>query len=229
MSALLPSLRVGATALIGLSFAAASQAALFDRGGGLVYDSTLNVTWLANALPAVGSALDLADGQPWGDLTWDNAMTFAANYSHVDSVRHRTWDDWRLPAAAPMCGATVFNCSSNELGHLYYVDFNLPKPYAWTSPFAPGRNEANLALFTNLQNAPYWNGELYASDPSNVAWAFSSGGQQIATTRISPNYVMLVRDGDVISSVPEPETYALMLMGMGVLGTVLRRQRRRQD
>lgn len=204
-----------------------ARAELFDRGGGLIYDSTLNITWLANALPGFGSAQDLSDGQPWGDMRWPDAVQFAANYSFADSVRHVTWDDWRLPKASPACGANAYNCTANEMGHLFYVDFKGTKGYAWTSPFSPGIDAAKVALFQNLQNAPYWNQEAVASDPVNLAYGFSSAGAQLVTTKISPNYILLVRDGDVTSPVPEPSHLALL--SVGVLGLLWRQRRRQVD
>jgi hypothetical protein len=34
-----------------------------------------------------------------------------------------------------------------------------------------------------------------------------------------------VRDGDVMTAVPEPETYAMLLAGMGLLATIARRRK----
>lgn len=42
----------------------------------------------------------------------------------------------------------------------------------------------------------------------------------------APQYAMLVRDGDVMAAVPEPETYALMLGGLAALAWTRRQQRR---
>ena len=47
--------------LAGISLSGAAQAALFDRGGGLIYDDVLNVTWLQDANYAKTSGYD-ADG-----------------------------------------------------------------------------------------------------------------------------------------------------------------------
>jgi hypothetical protein len=70
----------------------AAQAALHDRGGGLVYDDVLDVTWLADANYAKTSGYD-DDGL----MTWEQAMDWAASLSYYDSVRGVTYDDWRLP------------------------------------------------------------------------------------------------------------------------------------
>ena len=54
--------RVAALGLaVGLAMSGAAQAALHDRGGGLVYDDVLNVTWLQDANYAQTSGYD-ADG-----------------------------------------------------------------------------------------------------------------------------------------------------------------------
>jgi hypothetical protein len=60
------------------------NAALFDRGSGLIYDDVLDITWTQNA-------------NINGFDTWDNQIAWVADLSLYDSVRNVTWDDWRLP------------------------------------------------------------------------------------------------------------------------------------
>ena len=62
---------------------------------------------------------------------------------------------------------------------------------------------------------------------NSVANMFGSWMQGSAALNI-PSYFALVHDGNVslAAAVPEPETYALMLAGLGVVGAVSRRQRR---
>lgn len=47
--------------------APAAQAQLFDRGGGLIYDSVQNITWLADANYAKTSGYDDDGRMTWGE------------------------------------------------------------------------------------------------------------------------------------------------------------------
>ena len=85
-------LRWAATALIIVAsgVSSVSNAALVDRGGGLIYDTDLNITWLAN-----GNANGLMDW--WQANDWASGLT-------VDGV-----SGWRLPItdAPPALAITV--------------------------------------------------------------------------------------------------------------------------
>lgn len=76
-----------------------SEAALLDRGGGLIYDNDLDITWLQYANYA---------GQT---MSWDEASLWTAD------LTYQGYDDWRLPYA-DMCNGSA--CTSGEMGHLYF-------------------------------------------------------------------------------------------------------------
>lgn len=86
--------------------------------------------------------------------------------------------------------------------------------------------------FANLQLDFYWT-DVRAQYPTgetyNAFWAFTfdDGNQspRAGTGGVEPlAYVWLVHDGDIaVSAVPEPSTWALMLVGFGALGAALRR------
>ena len=75
------------------SIVGTAQAALVDRGGGLIYDTDLDITWLQDANYAQTSGFSGT-----GLMNWSQATNWAANLSYFDSVRNVTWNDWRLPS-----------------------------------------------------------------------------------------------------------------------------------
>jgi len=102
------------TGSVALGSAATGMSALLDRGGGLIYDTDLDVTWLQDAIYAKTSGFD-----PDGRINWHSAMDWVASLAYYDSVRDRTWDDWRLPSALHQAGSDpCFNlyCTESEMG-----------------------------------------------------------------------------------------------------------------
>ena len=72
----------------------------------------------------------------------------------------------------------------------------------------------------------YWSGTVSAPFPTG-AWYFSAGaGLQGRVNQGVPFFAVAVRPGDVAAAVPEPQTYALMLMGVGALLLAQRRRPR---
>ena len=78
-----------------------AKADLIDRGNGLIYDDSLNITWLQNA-----------DSE--GSMTWSEANEWAGSFFF------QGYSDWRLPTTDPLCPDK--NCTDNEMGHLFYTD-----------------------------------------------------------------------------------------------------------
>jgi hypothetical protein len=234
-----------ALATAGLLSSGAAQAALEDRGGGLLYDTVLNVTWLQDANYAKTSGYAGADSQ--GYMSWSQANTWAANLVYHDSVRNVDYSDWRLASNTPVNGATWnFNYSAagttdygynikspnSELSYMYYVNLGLKGYYSATDAYqadygVPGTNggTADVGLVKNLQEYGYWSGTAYAPNPTYGAWYFGTNdGLQLYGNQPSAMAAWAVRPGDV-AAVAEPETYALMLAGMGLLAGVAKRRR----
>jgi hypothetical protein len=212
----------------------AAQAALVDRGGGLIYDTDLNVTWLADANYAKTSGYD-ADGL----MTWSQATAWAANLSYFDSVRNVTYDDWRLPTSADT-GAAGFHCTysgtdcgfnvdpaSSEMAHLFFVELGNTSAYTTGGVYKGGATGVNWGLvnkgpFTNFQ-LRYWSGRDYAPQPFDELSFDTYFGWQYFEDRFTNLSVLAVRPGDV-AAVPEAQTYALMLAGLGLIGWRARRR-----
>ncbi len=228
-----------------------AQAALFDRGGGLLYDDVLNVTWLGDANYAKTSGYD-ADGR----MSWTAANAWAANLSFYDSVRNVNYSDWRLPTVLDTgtgcpyeyggtnCGYNVLTVGGgtvySELAHMYHNNLGFKASVSSTGSRQPdsgifgnggggGGERDELGpngAINNLQPAPYWSGTAYARVPAVYAWYFDTAdGAQVNGGQNYELYAWAVRDGDVAAPIPEPSTYAMLLSGLGLLSLTAKRRR----
>lgn len=234
---------VTASILVCGLIAGSAQAALYDRGGGLIYDDVLNITWLQDANYAKTSGYD-ADG--W--MNWHEATEWTASLSYFDVVRNVTWGDWRLPvmidSGAPGCnwsyGGTDcgynVNTTGNELAHLFFDTLGNQSYYDTTSIPNTGEQNSlgwlrvNAGPFSNLQElGVYWYGTEYYPNPypePQEVWLFSmrDGYQGFNSKGHQRRYAWAVRNGDV-AAVPEPETYGMFLAGLGLVGLMARRRK----
>ncbi|WP_054762185.1 DUF1566 domain-containing protein [Methylomonas koyamae] len=136
-------LAAGAAALTHLPTA---QAALLDRGGGMLYDTVLNVTWLQDANYAKTSGYD-ADGK----MDWHAAVAWA------DQLEFGGFSDWRLAGIKPVNGIAynenfsddgstdyAWNVSSpnSELGYMYFVNLGLT-----AFQFPDGSDNPNFGIY----------------------------------------------------------------------------------
>lgn len=216
-------------------FTVSANAALYDRGNGMIYDDVLDITWLQDANYAKTTGYT---SNRKGYMNWSEAITWA------DQLVYGGFDDWRLPTANLMspvnpCSAYDGSCDvgySNtigELSYMYYIyldnigkfDTSGNKQSGFgmiNDSFIDGDSGETLS-FLNLQNFAYWYGEEFAAD-SSVAWDFhGSTGRQFYNDKSKNYYAWAVRDGDV-STVPVPG--AAWLFGTAMLGlaTITRRK-----
>ena len=231
--------------LAGLSLSGAAQATLIDRGGGLIYDTGLNITLLQNAnlgaTDLFGVSTDSGSLMNWFQANqWIGAM---------NTADYLGYSDWRLPTTAPINGSTFnYNFSFNgttdvgynvsapgtayagstgsEMAYLFYNDLGNKAYYDTSGNPQAGFGVTNAGPFQNLQSNPYWSGTEFAAY-SNNAWIFNpNDGRQDSTYKLHDAYAWAVRPGDVApapNSVPEPGTLGLFAIGLLGLGLARRR------
>jgi hypothetical protein len=199
-----------------------THAALIDRGNGMIYDTTLNITWLQDAkYAAVGGDAD-------GTLYWDSAKLWA------DELEYGGFSDWRLPSANlignndfSLDGSTDYgyNIIRSELGHLFYVDLQ-NESYNYESvnaSFIDGLTGQSKS-FLNYDNSGFW----FAEGGLSTGWLFNNyGGLQYGNEQGDARALAFaVRDGDV-AAVPVPSAVWLLSSALFGLAGVARRSRSR--
>ncbi len=207
------------------------------------YDTDLNITWLADANYAVSSKTasgGVIPGNAYGgDVVWtDGRMGWDAAKAWATALNVNGVTGWRLPSyvdtGAPGCNFAYsgtdcgfnVNTASSELAHLFHVTLgnnsvfdaagNIRNSYSY--------GLVNTGPFKNLLDDVYWLGADSATAPSD-AWVFVTySGQQGLVAKDFGHHTLVVRSGDVAAAVPEPGTFALMLLGVAAVVAVRKRQ-----
>jgi hypothetical protein len=133
-----------------VGFSGTANAVLSPRLSGLaVYDSELDITWLANAnlaatmafgLPVSGNESptdDTIEIGSTGRMEWDTAKAWIAAMNNADGgTGYLGFNDWRLASMSVVGGVPAVSaypvvdcstssepdCQTNELGYMYYYN-----------------------------------------------------------------------------------------------------------
>lgn len=229
-----PFQKIAIVTALGLGFvfgaSGAAQANLVDRGGGLIYDTDLNITWLQDANYAKTQYIQTGGvkGDFDGYMPWFQANQWAANLSYFDSARNQTLTGWRLPTTlqpdASCSGqqnlygyglvSSGAGCSGSEMGHLFYSELG-GTSYTWIQ----NSNNGKLALFQNVQMDKYWSATGYGPN-AGQAWVYLFYGYEMQENKSWTNFAWAVRDGDVGAASTVPVPAAAWLLGSGLLGLI---------
>ena len=221
-SRLLGAVSACALALMTMTATAELQGRLPATPGGTdwqaVYDTDLDITWLANAnLPAsntfgleTGVDLGTYPGDTSGyqafidpvkqDMNWPAARLWI---DRMNAANYLGFNDWRLPTTAVPDASCSYNpadslglsCTGSELGHLFYVEFGAtPNESVYTG------DPVELAKFSNILTLVYWSGTEHFPSPNKSIYAYIldfHNGNQAALNKDREVFVWPVRDGDV--------------------------------
>lgn len=164
-----------------------AHAVLVDRGGGMIYDTDLDVTWLQDANFCTSNPTDpacvLAGANASGQMNWTQANTWA------DNLVYGGFEDWRLPTSQ-VGGCTGLDCTDNEMGHLLYVELQI------------GTINEDFSTISNRQRDWYWSGTANPAE-SRAAWSvtFVNGFASDGNFKSNSFHAMAVRDGDVVPQI----------------------------
>lgn len=238
--------------LLAITSSFSANAALFDRGNGLIYDDALNITWLKNANLAATDTFDVANIYSNGLMTWDVANQWieamnASNYLNSNS--------WRPPSAGLVnppgssCYSYDGTCDrgynitrpESEMSYLHYVTLGnigaVSMQNITTTCYAGiglGNCLQNYSPFMNIQQASYYgywakedNGPAIQTPSDGLyqeafLFHFGTGGVGIQNTQ-GLSYAWAVTDGDIC---PVPISSSLWLFGSaltGLLGMMTRK------
>jgi hypothetical protein len=185
------------------------------------YDTELNITWLRAGST---SLMQLSEARAWSEQVrfglsgWRLPKTVDTGAAGCDFSYGGT-DCGYNPDASIATGS--------EMAHLFFASLGNNSPYVPGPTPGTGLPQAGAGLtntggFLNLYADGYWSGTSYLS--SGTVWNFDmNSGYQGYGGLISGFYALAVRDGDV-SAVPEPQAYALLLAGLGLIAGVARRR-----
>lgn len=227
----------------------AANATLFDRGGGMIYDDRLNVTWLKDANYAFTSNYITPGGRSvsstFGQMNWNEATVWA------DQLVYGGFSDWRLARVLQIDGTGVYkesvsgngytdfgyNISApgtifagstySELAYMYYNALDNKGRYDGTWTEQPVWGLQNTGLFANLMATDYWTGteipeELGRGDGA-MLFNFYDGYQGSELLADEYNLAWAVRNGDVDQDqrppAQAPEPSTMLFLCMGLVGT----------
>lgn len=206
--------RIFPSALLALA-ACAAPAAVHDRGGGLLYDDVLKVTWLQDANFAKTSG-----AHPTGKLSWAEANAWVSRLVYQDPVRKRAIAGWRLPSVAPAHGEAFdhlfrtdgksdegYNITSAnaEFSFMYYVNLGIT---GWYLPDGSHSQDPKhrVPFGVMKKNSAIWEGEADVGPvrhlQSNIYWCARRGSRQPAPA--DDAWIFVPCEGNQRDGLPHP-------------------------
>ncbi|PTR16955.1 putative secreted protein with PEP-CTERM sorting signal [Nitrosospira sp. Nsp2] len=134
----------------------------------------------------------------------DGLMTWSSANNWASQLNVGGYSDWHLP-------------STSELSHLFFDDLEGINGHT----IYESHNNAKFALFSNIQadyNVAYWTTTPTGDADTHSAFRFYRG-DEFADAKNVGHYAIAV------NNIPEPDTYAMLLAGLGLVGFIARRRK----
>jgi hypothetical protein len=145
-------------------------------------------------------------------------------------------------AAAANLTGDIFSVTIAATAASFGAPLTIDDPNGYILPASPGSTLASFAIDTTLDAGSYWLSVISLNDPDNDgqesifvglggtgdAALANPGGSWVAAFGASDNPIMLGSSAGyrvLGSAVPEPATWAMMIVGFGAAGTIMRRRR----
>ena len=167
-------------------------------GGKAVYDTDLNITWLADANLPRTQKFGLKDSiQQDGSMTWPVAIDYIEAMN--EGSGYLGIKPWRLTTIEPGCLGV--RCEEDEFGHLFYVELGVgPNEDVGTSKnpelklFSETTEQGNTRLTIEQGNTSfYWSSSV---GTYVLSFSFSGGIQLERHPNFNTHFVWPVFDGD---------------------------------
>jgi hypothetical protein len=169
-----------------------------SEDGQTVYDTTNDVTWLANANLAATKTFGVQGINPDGSMSWTTAQEWV---TAMNAAKYLGSDRWHLPetklpddtcSQMPKSAAFGYGCVGSQMGRLYYEALGGVKGSTIELKHGTG-----YGLFTNFQPYLYWSSTLWTRVP-NSAFSFSFGnGFQGTNVFVNAMYALPVMEGRI--------------------------------
>lgn len=164
-----------------------------------------------------------------GRTSWFGALAFV---NYLNSINYAGSNRWYLPTVDNTNRG--FNTSTNgifmgdELVELYYQELGSKSQYVYVSGNAIFQPDHGIVdrnnVFINEQSDSYWATTEYVPFPQRSYTFGTSDGYSNIGDKGARIFAWAVSPGQ-ITPVPEPDSMAILLLGLGFIGVAVRRSR----